>query len=299
MFKKAEGETPRAKLFVYGGAGSGKTVFGMRWSELGGKLAVMDNEGGTHRYDREFEFHRFEPKNMSDVKEAIRWLGSESHDFTTLMIDPVTIMWDWHQQQWEEEFLRSRNPANAGHYGGRYEFQPGDWRLVKQDWKRIFYLLRQLDMNVIATARAKAEYATGGEMMQRIGDTFDAEKGTNYEMDTALHFKKLANDERVAQVIKHRSYRKKMPNQFSIETMDVIVDHFGDAISRKAVPIEYITEESKEEMTRLLDFLGIEIEKRRKALKQYSVTRAEDLTQKQADEILIKLRKKSAKVTPF
>ena len=130
------------------------------------------------------------------------------------------------------------------------------------------------------------------EVALAVGDeiTFDAEKGTHYEMDTALHFKHLANGERVAHVVKHRSFRKPMPSLFEIETMDVTVDHFGDAISRKAVPIQYITEETKTEISGLLDLIGVEIEMRRKALKKYGVTRLEDLKQKQAEEILAKLQ---------
>lgn len=304
-FKKAEGSVGRAKIMIFGESGVGKTTFGMRWSELGGKMAVIDLEDGTHRYDQEFEFDRWDPTPtcMQDVMDAIDWLITQEHEYTTLMIDPVGMVWDFAQAHWEKRFLQTRKSGKSpGHHGDHYEIQPADWRIVKAFYRRFFHKLREMDLNVICTARAKPKYAegAGAKMMQREGTTFDSEKGTNYEMDTVLHMRKLATGQRIVDVEKHRSFRNPMPDRIDItEGLGIFLDHFGDAIKRKAEPIEYATEETIREIKLQLGILDVIGDKERQYLRKLGVASWQDMPQKRASDILAKLTKKADAKVPF
>jgi len=304
MFDKAIGTVPRAKIMVFGDTGSGKTVFGLQWGRLGGNLAVIDTEASTHRYDKEFGFHREEPKNIHEFLECIDWLTTEKHEFTTLMIDAVTIVWDWVLQHWEERFLATRGPkggkpAGKGHRGDHYELQPADWRIVKAYWRRIFQRLRRMDLNVIVTARAKPLYAEG-EMMRKIGETFDSEKGTGYEMDTVLHLEKKLS-QYFAKVKKHRSFDNPMPGEIDItDGIGFFREYFGDAVTRTAVPVVYVKDATLEEIFSNLAFLGMEEQKaRRNVFKKYGVSAWSDLDEETAQELLTNLAAKAAKKEPW
>ena len=303
-FQKADTSVSRAKIMIYGESGVGKTTFGLNWGEMGGKMAVIDLEDSTTRYDKEFDFDRWSPTPtcMQDVMDAIDWLITKEHEYTTLMIDPVGIIWDFAQSHWEQRFLQTRKPTSPGHNGDHYEIQPADWRIVKSFYRRFFHKLREMDLNVICTARAKPKYAdgAGAKMMQKVGSTFDSEKGTNYEMDTVLHLKKLATGQRMIDVEKHRSFRKPMPETIDItQGLGIFLEHFGDAITRKAEPIEYANEETVQGIKTQLGVLGVIGDKERQYLKKLGVSSWQDMTQSRASEILAKLTVEADKQVPF
>ena len=52
--------------------------------------------------------------------------------------------------------------------------------------KDILHRLMQIDMNVVCTCRSKSEYEGGGEMMRKVGTTFDGEKGLACAFDIVL-----------------------------------------------------------------------------------------------------------------
>lgn len=305
MFQLASQSIPRAKIFMYGESGSGKTTFALNWAKVGGKIAVIDLEDSTKRYDHEFEFHRWTPTptTIQEIIQAIDFLSTTEHDFTTLLIDPVTLMYDMVMAYWEEKFLETRKKDAVGHHGDHYEIQPKDWQLIKKFWRRIFYKLRTMDMNVICTARSKTLYAENtGQMMKAIGKTFDSEKGTDYEMDTCLNMVRIRETNQYMIITdKHRSFTNPMPNSIDNTgcNMQFFVKYFGDAMTRKAIPVKYITQDMKHKIEFLLDTLNVKEEKRRAALSKWGVSTIDDLTENSANEIIKSLEKKLEAVSPF
>jgi len=289
---------------VFGESGVGKTTFGLRWGELGGRMAVIDLEDSTLRYDKEFDFDRWTPTPtcMQDIMDAIDWLVTQKHEYTTLMIDPVGFVWDFCQAHWEKRFLQTRKRDSPGHHGDHYEIQPADWRIVKSFYRRFFHKLREMDLNVICTARVKPKYAegAGAKMMQKEGITFDSEKGTNYEMDTVLHMKKLVTGQRIVSVEKDRSFRNPLPESIDItDGIGIFVDHFGEAIKRKAEPIKYADEETIKNIQLQLAILEIIGDKERKYLRKLGVASWQDMPQNRASDILAKLTEKADEKVPF
>jgi len=303
-FELASKSIPRAKIFIYGESGTGKTSFPLKWSELGGKLAYIDLEGGTNRYDNEFKFYRWNPipTSIEEILSILDFLGTKDHDFTTIVIDPLTIVYDLTLLYWDKIFLRTRE-KKKGHHGDFYEVQPLDYKLINRFWSRIFLRLRNMDLNVICTARSKTLYDTSSEvMMKSIGKTFDSQKSTDYEFDTVFSSTRIKEtDQYILYTDKHRSFYNKMP--VSIDwtgaNMDFFKKYYGESITRKAIPIQYITQEIKQKIELLLNTLGVTEEKKYAALNQWGVSQIDDLLLDSANEIVLKLENKLAKVTPF
>ena len=56
MFKKAETQADRLKMYIYGEAGTGKTVTSLQFPNP----AVIDTEKGTTHYGKFFDFHKID-----------------------------------------------------------------------------------------------------------------------------------------------------------------------------------------------------------------------------------------------
>ena len=104
---------------------------------------------------------------------AIDYLRTHQHPYRSLGVDPITVYWDALQKKYSDIFLR-RNKNSKGYKFEFYDFQPRDWLTIKAEFKDFIRKLIALDMNIIVTARQKAQYADSG-FMQKIGETFDGE----------------------------------------------------------------------------------------------------------------------------
>jgi len=170
----------RLKLFIWGDAGTGKSTLSLQFP----KPVVIDMEGGTELYGGKFSFGVFRTSSADDAFQAVRWLSENPHQYQTLIIDPISVLWESLQKKWSDIFLR-RNKNSKGYKFEFYEFQPRDWMAIKAELKDLIRLLTVLDMNVVVIARQKPLYSETG-FMRAIGDTFDAEKSTPYLFDVVV-----------------------------------------------------------------------------------------------------------------
>jgi hypothetical protein len=224
----------RAKLFMWGATGTKKTITAIQFPSP----IVIDLEGGTDRYGSSFKFHKPKtpPKSFEEVKDLVLYLFKNKHPYRTLVIDPITILWEMLQKKWSAIFLK-RNKGAKGFKGEFYDFQPRDWQTIKADWKGFIRLLQVLDMNIVITAREKPLYAEG-EMMKKIGVTHDAEKNLPYEFDTVLQLKR-DGDDFGAEVHKDRTNNLKEGSNIAGFTYATVEKAFGKkALARKPKPPE-------------------------------------------------------------
>jgi len=179
-FQTAAVQKRRLKLFLWGDSGVGKTTLALQFP----KPVVIDLEGGTDLYGDSFQFDVLRTTSAEQVVAAIDWLLCNPQQYDTLVIDPITVLWDSLQKKWSDIFLR-RNKGAKGHKFEFYDMQPRDWMTVKAEFKDIIRKLIRLDMNVVVTARQKTQYADSG-FMRAIGETFDGEKSLPYLFDTIV-----------------------------------------------------------------------------------------------------------------
>src|SRR5690606_31418479 len=96
----------------------------------------------------------FESRRFDDIVAEVRALMTEDHDFLTLVIDPITVVYT--------ELLDEGEKKVGTEFGRHYGY-------ANSRFKRLCNLLTAIDMNVVITAHEKNEY---GEKLEVLGKTF-------------------------------------------------------------------------------------------------------------------------------
>jgi hypothetical protein len=227
--------------------------------------------------------------------QVVDWLLTHPHPFCTLVIDPITIYCEALQSKWIRIFLQ-RNKGGKGHHGDFYELQPRDWATIKAELKELVRKLIQLDMNVIVTARQKAQYSDAG-FMRVIGETFDGEKSLPYLFDTILRLYRDDAGRFMAENMKDRT--NKLPSGKFEVSYDLIEKCLGsETLTREAAPLRIAAPEQVEQIRQFVAGSGIGNDRLRERLAAYGATRIEDLTEENAQIILDKFATAAAGKTP-
>ena len=205
------------------------------------------------------------------------------------------MYWDALQSKWSGIFLK-RNKGSKGHNGEFYALQPKDWLYLKAEFKDLLRKLIQLDMNVIITARQKAQYADSG-FMRAVGTTFDGEKSLPYIFDTILRLYRDEGGRFMAENLKDRS--NKLPHGHFEVSYDVIERCLGaDALAREAVPVRLATPVQVERIRQFVTASGMKKETLVRRLAAYGAGRVEDLTEENAEIIIDKFTTATAGQSP-
>ena len=182
--KKPEAVTKRLKLFMFGPAGVGKTTAAIQFPNS----YIIDCERGAENYDKIIAASDsvvFQTTDIQDVIADVKALLTEKHEFRTLVIDPITTVYNDLLDKCETQV-----GADFGrHYGA-----------ANKQMKRLANLIMALDMNVVITAHAKAEY---GQNFAKIGYTFDGWRQLDYWFDLVVELSKKGK-KRMAKVVKTR-----------------------------------------------------------------------------------------------
>ncbi len=165
--KKPEAVTKRLKLFMFGPAGVGKTTAAIQFPNS----YIIDCEKGAENYDKLITASNsvvFQTTDINEVIQEVKALLTEKHDFRTLVIDPITTIYN---------DLLEKCELQVGSDFGRH------YGAANKVMKRLANLIMALDMNVVITAHAKKEY---GPNLAVIGHTFDGWKQLDYWFDLVV-----------------------------------------------------------------------------------------------------------------
>src|SRR5580692_879916 len=163
----------RFKAFFYGSAGVGKTMASIGFpkpyridTEKGAENSqyckLLNDNGGSI----------FQTSDFDEVTKEVKILLSEKHDYKTLIIDPLTTIYN--------DLLDKAAISMGTEFGRHY----GE---ANKHMKKLISLLLKLDMNVIITSHSKTEY---GDNMKVVGSTFDCYKKIDYLFDLVLNIQK-------------------------------------------------------------------------------------------------------------
>jgi len=182
--KKPEAVNKRLKLFMFGPAGVGKTTAAIQFPNS----YIIDCERGTENYDKLITASGsavFQTTDIHDVIQEVKALLTEKHEFRTLVIDPITPVYN---------DLLEKCEAKVGADFGRH------YGAANKEMKRLANLIMALDMNVVITAHAKTEY---GQNFTKLGYTFDGWRQLDYWFDLVVELGKKGK-KRLARVVKTR-----------------------------------------------------------------------------------------------
>lgn len=217
--KKPEEHNPRLKLLLAGIAGAGKTTAAIQMP----RPYVIDCENGAAHYGKLIEDKGgvvFNTTSLEDVIEEVRTLLATDHPYLTLVIDPFTTLYDAEVDRCEKDV----GSEFGRHYGA-----------ANKTSKRLYSLLTQLDMNVIVTTHAKAEY---GADMKLIGRTFEGWKKLDYLFDLFLFLDRDATGARYATVKKTRLAGFEDQSKFAW-SYEALADRYGrEKIERTPTRVE-------------------------------------------------------------
>jgi hypothetical protein len=177
-FRPAEQVAPKIKCLIYGPSGVGKTYLALTSP---GPIAVIDTEGGTAFYANRAGLSNFDvlpTKTFNDVMQAIAYLAANP-GYETLVIDPVTVLYETLQDAAQVRRARVRNDKDA-------DLEMLDWNQIKRAYKSLMTDLINLPIHVIVTARERDETVKQGREFVKIGVRPDAEKSTPYYFDTIV-----------------------------------------------------------------------------------------------------------------
>ena len=235
--RKPEAVVKRLKLFMFGPAGVGKTTAAIQFPNS----YIIDGERGTENYDKlitESSSAVFQTTDINEVLQEVKALLTVRHDFRTLVIDPITPIFNDLLDKCE-----SQVGADFGrHYGA-----------ANKTMKRLANLIMNLDMNVIVTAHAKAEY---GLNLSKLGYTFDGWRQLDYWFDLVVELGKKGK-KRHAKVVKTRV--ETFPDEDVFEwSYDAIKKRYDASIlEREAVTVALATTEQVRELKELLNIVRL------------------------------------------
>ena len=241
-------------MFVYGPAGVGKTVGVCQFPNS----YLIDTERGTDFYSdaiKKVNSVVLQTLNPDEIKEELRNLLIEKHPYKTLIIDPITQVYNATQEKWTkifEKYAKNEKEGEVQDFGIRY------WGKVKGDFKGLQRLILGLDMNVIVTSHQKDVYGTG---FSKIGVTFDSMRGDDYFFDLVFRVERR-NGSLIAITEKERAEIgcNKFPAEFEWSYENFLKFYGKEIIERESTPVAMATTEQIERVKKLIEVVKVEEE---------------------------------------
>lgn len=269
--KAPEVHEKRFKGLFFGGAGVGKTMAAIQFP----RPYLIDTERGAEN-DEYVEIINqrqgvlFQTTDFEEMVIEVKALLSTKHEFRTLIIDPITTVYD--------DLIEAAEHKVGTDFGRHY----GE---AKKRWKRLSNLISRLDMNVIITSHAKNMYGDG---MAVIGKTYDGPKGMDHLFDFAFEIGKRG-ESRIGTIHKTRMGK---PGQFPEGDVfpfsyDEIADRYGrEVLERKAVAVELASEEQIGKIKTLLPDSGVAAESVQKWLDKCKAADYSEVPADKADKFI-------------
>ena len=270
--KKPTEVTKRLKCLFYGPAGAGKTTAAIQMprpylidTEKGAEndqyVKLLNKAGGAY----------FPTNDADELISEVRSLISEKHNYATLIIDPLTVIYndllDKAADKVGTDFGKHKGPAN-------------------RKIKHLLNLLLMVDLNVVITSHAKpnwvrAKDAAGKDTVATDGLTFDCYGSLDYLFDLVIEVGRRGK-ERVGTVRKTRLEGFPEGEVFPFSYSEIATRYGKDVLERDAVPVQFA---SAEQVAELNNLIGLRKDGEELADKWLTKAKAETFAEMPADAV--------------
>lgn len=266
--KKPTTTEKRLKALFYGKAGVGKTTAAIQFP----KPYLIDTEKGSvnDQYTKLINDNEgvvFQTTDFEEMLKEIKTLLTIKHDFKTLIIDPLTVVYS--DLLDKAAITLSKDGKDGTEFGRHYG-------LANKHMKHLLNLLLRLDMNVIVTSHAKNEYA---DNLKVVGQTFDCYKKLDYLFDLVFRIEKHGKD-RMAFVEKTRITSFPEGEYFPFNYAEIAKRYGAETLEKAAEPEVLATEDNIKELNRLIELLKVPAEQTQKWLTKADAENFDEMSQK-------------------
>jgi len=280
--KKPADVERRLKLFIFGPAKSGKTLFSLNFP----KPYLIDTERGSEcpKYRKALEDRdgvRYQTSSYDDLIIEVKSLISEKHDYKTLIIDPITTIYE---NVLNSEMTKKLSPETAKKTNPNAFGKP--FADTNKKMKVLTLLLLRLDMNVILTSHIKEKF---DDRMAKIGETFDCWKKQDYLFDLILKTQK--DYTAVVEGSRFENFERGeiIPIDFSLFSEKFEKEY----LLRETKPYHFVSTKDLAEINSLVKSLNVPDEIVQKWIEKAEVDALSDLGEEEARKILEYLRAKT------
>jgi hypothetical protein len=239
--KKPAAVQKRMKALFFGAAGVGKTTAAIQFP----KPYLIDTERGAENDQYSAKLAErggviFQTADFDEVVAEVRSLISERHDYQTLIIDPLTGVYNDLCDKAAKSLATREDPEGMAF--GRHKAK------ADRQVKHLMNLLLRLDMNVIITSHSKVVWGDG---MVRLGNTFDCYAKLDYLFDLVFEIQKRGVD-RVGIVKKSRIAGLPEGDTFPFNYDEIATRYGREVLERSAVAVTLCSPEQAAELRDLL-----------------------------------------------
>lgn len=257
-----KGATPidsgRLAGLLFGDSGVGKTYAAI---ESMPAPYIFDTEAGTSHYGemiRKANGAVVQTVDIDEVCTELRKLIRYDHPFKTVVIDPLTTLYD--------EALAVGERLVGTKWSAHYQY-------ANRRMKEMMALLSRLDMHVIATSHEKDEWQDN----QATGDkTIDGWKRTKYAFDLVMHMR-IVGKKRMVEVKKSRLKGFPLGETF-MWSSDELQSRLGGRWNDESQSGDIAPVERVERLRELIALRGVDDETVAKWLKKAKATDLDDMT---------------------
>lgn len=276
-------EPRKPQIVIYGAPGVGKTWFSLAFPNV----YYLDSEGGASRQHYMERLSKSGGKylgtedganDFETIIEQLKALGTEKHNFKTVVIDSIT-----------KPFISAI--ATEGERLGKANAFGADKKPAVQNMRRLIAAVHRLDMNVVFVAHEKAEWGEVNGQRTEIGKSPDTYEKLSYEMDLVFHIVKRGQL-REAIVKKSRLVGFPEGDRFELDYANFAERYGKDVIVRAPKTIVLASKEQVDEMKRLIELLKIEQETVDKWLERANAETISEFNSEQATKIIENLKSK-------
>lgn len=280
--KKPSKIDKRLKALFYGEAGCGKTRCAMQFP----KPYFIDTERGAEHDQYVDALERvggvvYQTNSFDDLYNEIKLLASVEHDYRTLVIDPISTIYNSLVESYGKKFETE---------GTKLGFNPHN-RKANEKMKHLMNLLLQLDMNVIVTAHAKTKFqATEGAPQEQ---TFDGYTKFDHMFDLVIEIKKFGLKV-IGIVKKSRIHTLTELERFDFSYEAIREKYSKEMMERKAINIKFAKTDEVEKIESLVRGLGAEGERYlQRQFERKNVKELKEFTEQEANFLISVLKKKT------